>query len=183
MGEKISAFWIAVVMIVAIIWIAFTLSRETPEEIRPKTEPIPTAVTTETTEATPPEITREVVTITEVEKVDTKELEMLAHLIYGEAGTVTLPDKMQIYTGSVLLNRIKSPLFPNTMKECIEQKGQYSCLYTGYLLTPDERTYENAKFLLIHGSQLPDNVLFQSQFKQGDGVYEKVGNQYYCYKN
>ena len=115
--------------------------------------------------------------------INDEQLDMLAHLIYGEAGSKHLPDEMQLATGSVLLNRIKSPLFPNTMQECIYQTGQYSCLNSGYLLTPDERTYANARYLLINGSQLPDNVLFQSQFKQGDGVYKKIGNQYYCYKN
>ena len=116
--------------------------------------------------------------------VDPEELDMLAHLLHGECGSDTCPDEMQIATGSVLLNRIKSDYFPDTMKECIFQKNQYSCTRKGggYWQEPTERTVENAKWLLENGSQLPGTVVFQSQYRQGDGVYKQIGNQYYCYK-
>lgn len=116
--------------------------------------------------------------------VDPDELYMLSHLLHGECGSDSCPDEMQIATGSVLLNRIESEYFPNTMKECIFQAHQYSCTRDcgGYWQEPAERTIENARWLLENGSQLPSNVIFQSQYKQGDGVYQKIGNQYYCYK-
>lgn len=113
------------------------------------------------------------------------ELYMLSHLLNGECGSDTCPDEMQLCTGSVLLNRIKSGKFPDTMEECIFQKNQYSCTRKGggYWEEPTQRTINNAKWLLENGSQLPDNVVFQSQYRQGDGVYKQVGNQYYCFKN
>ena len=117
--------------------------------------------------------------------VNPDDLEILARIIYGECGSDYLPDEMQIATGSVFLNRVSSSVFPNTFKEVAFQDGQYSCTNqgSGYWLEPNQRAYDNARFLLINGSQLPENVIFQSQFKQGDGVYKKIGNQYYCYKN
>ena len=42
---------------------------------------------------------------------------------------------------------------------------------------------DKIKFLLENGSVLPSNVIFQSQHTQGDGIYEKVQNMYFCYKN
>lgn len=113
-----------------------------------------------------------------------EELELLAHLIFAEAGSNWCSDKMQQYTGSVVLNRIASPLFPNTMYDVIYQSGQYSVVRSGAInKEPNERAYEVAKYLLVNGSVLPETVVFQSQHKQGDGVYEQVQNMYFCYKN
>lgn len=113
-----------------------------------------------------------------------EELELLAHLIFAEAGSDWCSDKMQQYTGSVVLNRIKSKYYPNNMHDVIYQKGQYSVVNSGAInKTPNQRAYDVAKFLLENGSVLPENVIFQSQHIQGDGIYEKVQNMYFCYKN
>lgn len=120
----------------------------------------------------------EIVTYTE------EELELLARVIFAEAGSNWCSDKMQQYTGSVVLNRMASPLFPNTMREVVYQRGQYSCARSGSInKTPNERAYNCARFLLEKGSVLPSNVVFQSQHRQGDGLYEQVQNMYFCYKN
>jgi hypothetical protein len=121
----------------------------------------------------------------EIEKpvIDEKELEMLAHLIGGEAGADWCKDEMLYYVGSVVLNRVNSPYFPDTIEGVIFQKGQYACTWDGnYNRTPSERCYRIAEELLKYGSVLPDNVVFQAEFKQGSGVYEKVQNMYFCYK-
>ena len=113
-----------------------------------------------------------------------EELELLAHLIFAEAGSDWCSDKLQQYTGSVVLNRIKSKYYPNNMHDVIYQKGQYSVVNSGAInKTPNERAYNVARFLLENGSVLPENVVFQSQKIQGDGIYEKVQNTYFCYKN
>ena len=113
-----------------------------------------------------------------------EELELLAHLIFAEAGSDWCSDKMQQYTGSVVLNRVNSSYFPNTLKDVIYQPGQYSVVKSGAInKTPNQRAYDVAKFLLENSSVLPSNVIFQSQHIQGDGIYEKVQNMYFCYKN
>lgn len=113
-----------------------------------------------------------------------EELELLAHLIFAEAGSDWCSDKMQQYTGSVVLNRVTSSYFPNTLKDVIYQPGQYSVVKSGAInKTPNQRAYDVAKFLLENGSVLPSHVIFQSQHTQGDGIYEKVQNMYFCYKN
>jgi hypothetical protein len=86
--------------------------------------------------------------------------------------------------GSVVLNRVASEYFPDTMYEVIYQKGQYACTWDGNIeKEPNERAYKIAEDLLRNGSVLPANVIFQAEFKQGDGVYSKVQNMYFCYKN
>jgi hypothetical protein len=113
------------------------------------------------------------------------ELYMLSHLIYAEAGSVKCSDKTRYYVGSVVLNRVKSNLFKeNTIKDVIFADGQYSCTWLGtYYNEPTTRCVEIAKDLLENGSVLPENVVFQATFEQGDGIYEYIDNTYFCYKN
>lgn len=115
--------------------------------------------------------------------IDEEELDLLAHLIYAEAGSNWCSDKMQQYTGSVVLNRMAHESYPDTMQEVIYQDGQYSCTWNGMIdYEYNERALECARFLLESGSVLPANVVYQAQFMQGDGLYEKVQNMYFCYR-
>jgi len=126
---------------------------------------------------------KEVVIKAEVVEIDVVELDLLAHLIYAEAGSDWCSDKMQQYTGSVVLNRKAHESYPNTMREVIYQDGQYSCTWNGMMdYEYNERALECARFLLENGSVLPSNVVYQAQFLQGDGLYEQVQNMYFCYK-
>lgn len=91
-----------------------------------------------------------------------EDLDLLARLITAEMGSEWVPDEVQLYVGSVPLNRMKSDAFPGeTLYDVVYQKGQYSPTWTGAINnTPDERTIENAKKLLTEGSVLPENVVF-----------------------
>lgn len=109
------------------------------------------------------------------------DVEMLAHLINGEAGADWCSDNMQLAVGSVVLNRINHAEFPNTMQEVIYQDGQYACTWNGaYNREPDERAYDNSRYLLEHGSILPKDVVWQANFEQGKEVYAKIQNMYFC---
>ena len=85
------------------------------------------------------------------------------------------------------LNRVKDSRFPNTFEEVAFQKRQYACTRDGnYYRKPTDRNIVNAKYLLENGSVLPENVVFQAEFKQGKGVYKaiKIGKRrkmYFCY--
>jgi len=115
--------------------------------------------------------------------LDEEERELLAHLIFAEAGSDWCEDNMLYYVGSVVLNRIESEYFPDTMREVIYQPGQYSCVNNGMIeYEYNQRAYNVAEDLLTSGSCLPSNVLFQAQFEQGDGTYVIVQNMYFCYK-
>lgn len=112
-------------------------------------------------------------------------VELLARLIYAEDRN----DKTdQLYIGSVVLNRVKSKKYPNTIKGVISQKGQYSTYRNGtmYKLTPSKQAYKVARRLLKNGSVLPSKVVYQANFRQGKGVYKKYKTKtgaimYYCY--
>lgn len=108
---------------------------------------------------------------------------LLAHLIYAENGDDRYSEyqKAMQYTGSVLLNRVKSSRYPDTIEECIFQRGQYACTWDGHFEhKPSKEAWDIAKGLLIEGSCLPEDVLYAAEFVQGD-IYDKVAGTYYCY--
>ncbi|MGQ9778402.1 MAG: cell wall hydrolase [Bacillota bacterium] len=69
---------------------------------------------------------------------------LLGHLIYGEARGE--PYIGQVAVGAVVMNRVESPLFPNTIPEVIFQPGAFDAVTDGQIyLTPDEEAIRAAK--------------------------------------
>lgn len=110
------------------------------------------------------------------------DLYIMAHVICGEGQG--LPDEEQRLIGSVVLNRVNSPDWPDTIKDVVFQKGQYVCTRDGnYDREPTDRNWENAKWLLENGSQLPEGVVYQlNKGVSGNGVYLETKYHTYSYK-
>lgn len=121
--------------------------------------------------------------INNVIEVESEKKYLLARLVYAEAGRES--DEHQQAVASVVLNRMNSDKFPDSIDEVIYQRNplQYACIEDGNIdKIPDERAIKNAYYIWDNGSILPDNVLYQAEFKQGSGVYKKIGNTYFCYE-
>ena len=126
-------------------------------------------------------------TETEAPSYSEEDLYLLSHVICGECNNCDW--KMKTWVGSVVLNRVADPRFPSTLQEVIFQNNplQYSCTVDGnFYKEPNEETIDAAKYLLENGSVLPENVIFQAEFKQGTGEYDhiKAPNgviMYFCY--
>ncbi len=117
-----------------------------------------------------------------------EDLDLLARVIYAEVGCTWIPDWVQRMVGSVVLNRVKSSYYPNTIREVIYQPGQYSPTWDGSIhKTPDARTVANARYLLEHGSICPASVVGQNSIVTGSGVYQSYHDSvlgttvYFCY--
>ena len=67
----------------------------------------------------------------EAEAVQQAEKELLASLIFCEAGNQ--PYEGQVAVGAVVMNRINSSSYPDTMEEVIYQSGQFSPAMSGWL--------------------------------------------------
>ena len=107
---------------------------------------------------------------------------ILAQIINTECGAAYLSDELSFYVGSVVLNRVMSDQFPNTIKEVAYAPGQYSPVGSARWYTePNERSYEIATELLEQGSVLPPEVVWQANFVQGKGVYIHQEGMYFCY--
>lgn len=114
-----------------------------------------------------------------------EDYEYLLMIIVGEAQHCS--KLHQMYVGSVALNRLHNEKY-FSYGDCIKSialaPNQYACFAGGGAYgTPTDLNIEVANELIANGSILPANVIFQAEFKQGSGVYEQIGNTYFCYKD
>lgn len=120
-----------------------------------------------------------------------EELEMLAIVIYCEAGADSVADSTRQMVGEVVLNRIESEYFPDTMYSVLTAPSQYGCFSWTGVVWPQRasqvseahavaRAYECAESLLSGNAErlLPSDTVFQAGFPQGattviyqDGIY------------
>lgn len=111
-----------------------------------------------------------------------EDVDLLARCITAEMG-YNKDDYVYYLAGSVVLNRMKSDDFPTDLYEVIYQPGQYECVINDHIkCEPDDAAVEVANRLLLDGTEVDENVVFQAEFKQGHGVYTFINNSYFCYK-
>ena len=123
------------------------------------------------------------------EPADDQDLMLLAKLITCEMGCDWISTEQKYKVGSVVLNRVADPRFPNSIYDVIWQEGQYACATSGALFKaqPSEEVIDIARDLLLNGSRLPADVVWQAEFPQGEGVYAAYRDDvlgtttYYCY--
>ena len=107
------------------------------------------------------------------------DLYILAHVICGECEGYCRDMKLSV--GSVVLNRVSDPRFPDTIAEVVFQPGQYACTWDGnYYREPSQDTWDIAAELLEDGPAIDESVVWQAEFIQGH-LYDKIGNMYFCY--
>lgn len=120
-----------------------------------------------------------------------EELEMLALVIYQEAGGNACTDETRLMVGQVVLNRVSDERYPDTIEEVVTQKAQYGRLYWTGLVWPErashetekeavERAYKCAEMVLNGEKLLPDDVIYQAEFCQGSEVVAHSDGFYFC---
>ena len=125
---------------------------------------------------------------TEPEKAYTDdELYCLAHIINAEAGDDNCSHEHRVAVGSVVLNRVAADDFPDTVRGVVFDPGQYSPTWNGsFEKEPSQDSWDTAEFLLENGSQIPEDCIWQAEFKQGSGEWDRFktiyGITYICYR-
>ena len=119
--------------------------------------------------------------------------DIIATVIYNEAGYKCSDRHMEL-VAAVIINRLKSDLFPDTVYEIVTAPKQYHPLYAdpnsiyGQLARKSDKWKKCKKIATkaLKGEiDCPDNVYYQANFKQGDGEYEihktSYSTTYFCY--
>ena len=125
---------------------------------------------------------------TETEKpYSDDDLYCLAHIINAEAGDDNCTHAHRVAVGSVVLNRVAADDFPNTIRDVVFDPGQYSPTWNGtFEKEPSQDSWDTAEFLLENGSQIPEDCIWQAEFKQGSGEWNHYktiyGITYICYR-
>ena len=98
----------------------------------------------------------------------------LALTIEMEAGSAWLTDEHQLLVGNVVLNRVASDRFPNTIRGVVHDPGQYAFMMSGARRPISDRAWANAQRLLDGERFAPEDVVFQAEFRQGSGVFMTI---------
>lgn len=186
---------ILVVLIFVAIWMILNIPKHVPITVTEPTVIETTSLvetvfeTKETIPTEPPESIPETTEGSETTETtlpyDEDELEMLALVIYQEAGGDIHCDECRRMVADVVLNRVADERFPNTIEEVLTQPKQYGKLsWTGLVwperaLYPEEaeavhRAYEIAEEVLLgnHSDLYGKGYIWQAEFKQGwDIIY------------
>lgn len=123
----------------------------------------------------------------EVKSYSEDDLFYLAAAVCREAGGES--EEIQLLVANVIMNRVNSSLYPNTIYEVLTQYKQYGTMWKYGISFPDwaddkvkEQCYSVAKRILEGERYCPENVLFQAEFEQGSGIFKQFGDDYYfCY--
>lgn len=104
--------------------------------------------------------------------------ELMASIIYCEAGNQ--PYEGQVAVGAVIMNRVKSGCYPNSIEEVIYQSGQFGPAATGWLNRVRSskgysQTALQAAVDVLNGSNPIGSCLY---FDQG-GAGMKIGAHYF----
>lgn len=99
-----------------------------------------------------------------------EDAELLMRIAKAEDGTSA---ESQAYIMSVILNRVNSPDFPDTVKEVIEQEGQFNATYK----TPDVNSHL-ALAMVESGEIKTDALYFEATWLKGS--WQSKHKQYIC---
>ena len=109
-------------------------------------------------------------------------LDILAKVVRYEADPAYCEWEHSVAVAVVVLNRVNSTYFPNTVKEVVAAPGQYLESYTyGFDGTP-RLCYEVAKAALDGEHDVPRDAYWQAEFPQGREVWKtfRVDTGYYA---
>lgn len=121
-----------------------------------------------------------------------EELEILALIVYQEAGGDRVSDDTRRLVAQVFLNRVNDSRFPDSFYEVATAERQYGRLYWTGIVWPDrassqaeahavERAYKIAQEVLESDKPVcPEGVIFQAEFVQGD-IYAQQDGMYFCF--
>ena len=121
-----------------------------------------------------------------------EELEILALIVYQEAGGDIVSDDTRRLVAQVFLNRVNDSRFPDSFYEVATAERQYGRLYWTGIVWPDrassqveahavERAYKIAQEVLESDDPIcPEDVIFQAEFVQGD-IYAEQDGLYFCF--
>ncbi|MGI6069164.1 MAG: cell wall hydrolase [Blautia sp.] len=107
-----------------------------------------------------------------------EEQNLLAAIIQCEAGGESYEGKIAV--GAVIMNRIRSTQFPNTISEVVYQSGQFSPVSSGILASTlsqgaRQDCLDAAKDVLNGANNIGDCLYFNSGYGQGI----QIGNQHF----
>lgn len=127
---------------------------------------------------------------TEIE-IDEHDVELLACVIYQEAGSDSICDDCRRRVADVVLNRVEDDRFPDTIEKVLTKKGQYGRYYYTGVVWPKRASYaveanavERARRIARevlegeHSEIYGEGYVWQATFKQGKSGFWCCGTYF-----
>ncbi|KGR74122.1 spore cortex-lytic enzyme [Ureibacillus sinduriensis] len=119
-------------------------------------------------------------------KYSERDLQLMANAVYGEARGE--PYEGQVAVAAVILNRLESAEFPNTISDIIFQPGAFTAVADGQIwLTPNERA-KQAVLDAMNGWDPTENALYYfnpatatSKWIWSRPQIKQIGEHIFCY--
>lgn len=113
-------------------------------------------------------------------EITMEEFDLMAACVMAESGGEKF--ETQYWVAETILNRRKSELFPDTIKEVIMEPGQFAVVSEGSIWTvePTDSVYEAVQSALEE-EIVPEGILYFTSegYLPGTEPYRKVGNMYF----
>lgn len=110
-----------------------------------------------------------------------RDISLLAEVIYHENWHTDKEKLTARYTGAVVMNRVNSPEWPDSVESVLYQKGQYSTTKKFFTVQLPDECYDMARDIYVNGTpDVPEDVVFQATFKQGK-IWKIINGEYFCY--
>lgn len=98
--------------------------------------------------------------------------ELIAKVLYAESRGESNEGQQAIV--QVILNRVKSGIWGDTISEVITRKGQF---VIGNMFTDKE--LQNVNFVLQNSFDMPEDVMYFGTWKFRPNAWGKIGNHYF----
>lgn len=128
---------------------------------------------------------------TEAPIIDPEYKELLACVIYQEAGGDAYCDECRRRVADVVLNRVEDSRFPDSIYEVLTAKNQYGRFYWTDVVWPQRAFNENEKDAVERAYRIAEEVLsgqhsdlygngyiWQAEFKQGKDIIYHCGHYF-----
>ena len=114
-------------------------------------------------------------------KLTDEEYDLLARVVTAEAENQGF--EAQYLIACVVMNRVASDEFPDSVSEVIWQKNQFSSMWNGRYdksVTTDS-CYEAVQYMIEYGNELPEDILFFTScgYLPGTEPYMQVNDMYF----
>lgn len=104
-------------------------------------------------------------------RAEQEKLDIIAKVIDHEAPPAWCEWEHSVAVGVVVLNRVASPLFPNTVRDVVAAPGQYLKSYTYGFDGTSRIAYEAAKAALDGAHDVPEDCYWQDTHVQGAAIW------------
>mgnify|MGYP003301602097 CR=1 FL=1 len=110
----------------------------------------------------------------------TEDLDLLAKVVWVEAQGESFEGQQAV--AEVVLNRLVSPNFPNTVHDVIYAEGQFRSVPYLEDATPWQVQYEAIEAAVYGPNVLPMDVMYFAQQPTNNNVWGKIGGHVFCFQ-